>query len=256
MKRHVIKWGSLLAVVIIALSIFPSTVYSAEDRTTEIENLLGLFNSKSSIQRIKAAKLITQSGISDRRLFDPINQYLLDNYKPEATGAAEVDELAWLCKALASSGKNEYLPTLKKIADTTKSNKLERYATQSITLINEYAERIRIMSDDKYASKGYYAETSRLINMLQSENVFLKKNAAKKIYRATTVENVLYEIIEEELLKGFSTKRKDSDLLAWLCKALGTSGDQKYIATLEKVIRESTNSRLKIYAKQSLDMLK
>jgi hypothetical protein len=254
MKKNLAKWGGLLTAVIFAISCFSSFAYSAGDRDAEIEKFLGMLNSKSQTQRVRAAKLITRSGISSPELFDPLNQYLLDHYKPNMQNPEDIDEFAWLCKALASSGRSEYLPTLRKIEETSTS-KLKRYAEQSIILINEYAARNAIMSDDKYANKGYSPEVVRLINMLKSDNDFLNKNAAKKIYRAGPFDDVLYEILKEEILAGVSSGKKDDDTLAWMCKALGSSGDKQYIETLKKVIKGTSSAKLKQYARQSLNSL-
>ncbi len=47
--------------------------------------------------------------------------------------------MAWLCKALASSGLREYKKTLEKAANTTINSKLKKYAKQSLNLISEYS---------------------------------------------------------------------------------------------------------------------
>ena len=40
--------------------------------------------------------------------------------------------------------------------------------------------------------------------------------------------------------------------MSWMCKALATSGDRKYIATLQKVESDAGNQKLQRYAGQAL----
>jgi hypothetical protein len=44
--------------------------------------------------------------------------------------------MAWLCKALASSGMSEYKTTLQKVIDTTLNKKLRKYAKQALDMLN------------------------------------------------------------------------------------------------------------------------
>lgn len=97
-----------------------------------------MFNSKKQVQRIKTAKLITQYGISDPDLFDPTNQYMLDNYQSninESTDTEYVDEFFWLCKALVASDKKKCQETLKKVINETSNSKLKKYARQNLNML-------------------------------------------------------------------------------------------------------------------------
>ncbi|MCJ7615461.1 MAG: FlgO family outer membrane protein [Desulfobacterales bacterium] len=100
---------------------------------------------------------------------------------------------------------------------------------------------------------------AELINMLKSDDLKNKTAAAKEIAKSYSKSPELLELVNEELLKGYSKKSKDkyfADAMAWLCNVLGGSGDKKYILTLEKVAKEAPNRKLKKYAIKNLRRLK
>ena len=166
--------------------------------------------------------------------------------------------MAWLCKALASSGISDYKKTLEMVANTTINPKLQKYAAQSLGMVEEYARRNAIMADNRYAGKNLSPEIIRYINMLKSDIPRLKKDAAKKVSRSNFTDHTLFDVISEELLKGcqiMSDDREHIDAMAWLCKALAASGMAKYKAVLEQVVANSGNPKLQKYAQQSLDLL-
>ncbi len=94
--------------------------------------------------------------------------------------------------------------------------------------------------------------------MLKSDIPSLKKEAAKKIYRSNLTNPRLFQVVNEEILKSLQSSESDQydvDTMAWLCKALASSGMSEYKTTLQKVIDTTLNKKLRKYAKQALDML-
>ncbi|MBE9504603.1 MAG: hypothetical protein IME96_10550 [Proteobacteria bacterium] len=266
--------------IIILYGISAGNAFAEEDRSEEINKYLTLLQSKSITQRVTVAKLITRSGLSDKALFDYINKDLLNRYQQNVpdkpvkydmdeddewmvSGQSDadklhIDEMAWLCKALASSGLSEYKGTLEEVAYTTASPKLKQYAKQSIRLVDEYAERNAIMAKGNNSIQGLSPAKTRLINMLKSDNYSLKRDAAKMLIRSGESDEVLYEVVNEELLKSHSLKTGSNlhiDAMAWMCKALGSSGISKYRKTLQEIIETTKNTKLKTYAKQNLNLL-
>ena len=277
MKKIILNTICFGLVVLFSSSIGTSSVSAQGDRSAEVEQYINMLNSSSRHHRITAAKKISRSGLSEEKLFDMINDILLKNYKKNTRNSQQIDEMSWLCKALASSGLDKYGVSLKSVADNTQNPKLKKYALQSLNLIKQYAERNRVMTDDKHLTEGFSPELARYINMLRSEDLKLKRDAAKNIFRAAITDERLYDIVEEELLKEFgktpkkreydeyeeeveygaSRKNKlQSDTISWLCKALGASGMPKYMETLEKVTKTSISMKVRKNAKSSLQMLK
>ncbi len=277
MKKIILNTICLGLAVLFSSSIGASSVSAQGNRSAEVEQYINMLNSSSRHQRITTAKKISRSGLSEEKLFDMINDILLKNYKKNTRNSQQIDEMSWLCKALASSGLDKYGVSLKSVADNTQNPKLKKYALQSLNLIKQFAERNRVMTDDKHLKEGFSPELARYINMLRSEDLTLKRDAAKHIFRSVIMDERLYDIVEEELLKEFvktpkereydeygeevtygaSRKQKlQNDTSAWLCKALGASGMGKYIETLEKIAKTSSDMYVRRHAKDSLNMLK
>jgi hypothetical protein len=233
--------------------ITPAEINASADRSKEVERYVEIFSSGTLSRQITAAKEITRSGLSDPKLFDLLNEKLLDNYL-QVSGPDHLDYLAWLCKALASSGLQQYKPTLEKVAETTTEPKLERYVRQSLDLFEQYAEINKIISDEGNASPDRDPEVVKIINMLKSDMMKLKRDAAKMVVRRDFPDPVIYEIINDELRAGYSsiTDSIAIDTMAWLCKALANSGNPLHKETLKEIAASSNNLKLAMNADKAL----
>lgn len=231
----------------------PAEIKASMDRSNEVEQYIEILNSGTLSRQINAAKEITKSGLSDPELFDLINTQLLDNYQ-QTSGTDHGDYMAWLCKALASSGLDKYKPTLVEIAETTTDSKLERYARQSLEQFEEYAEINKIISDEGNAFPDRDPEVTKIINMLKSDKMKLKRDAAKMVTRKDYADPAIYEIINDDLLASYTSANDDLsvDAMSWLCKALATSGNPLHKVTLSEVADNSSNSKLAKYAKKAM----
>ncbi len=250
----------LFAFLVVFIALNAAPVSAGQGHSGEIKRYITMLESSSQKQRVDAAKMITRSGLSAPGLFNPINNRLVIEYNLYPRNQDHIDEMAWMCKALASSGSPEYKPTLEKIIQSASSPKLKHYAEQSLNMVDEYAERNRIMSDSSGLDPSLSPEINKYMGMLRSGNDRLKKDAAKSIFRGNHTEEKLFDVVHEELLHACNTvsvnDRDGIDTLAWLCKALGSSGNKKYSPTLNRIIKETNSLTLKKYAKKSLNMLK
>lgn len=246
-----------LGIMGIILSGLPAV--GASDRTAEINNFITMLESDTPKIRTDAAKRITRSGLTDPRLFNIIQEKLLTGYTQNLNNSKHVDEMSWMCKALASSGNIEYLETLTNIKKTSTSAKLKRHAKKSIEQLTVHAEKNRLLADTTNMDPSLSPEINRYITMLKSNDPALKRDAAKAIYRNHFTEEKLFNVINDELLKGYSStstgNRNHTDALAWMCKALASSGMTKYRATLTEIIEKTTSESLKWHARKSLTIL-
>lgn len=230
---------------------------SSADRFAEVAEYLELLQSNDILKQIEAARRISQSGLSNPELFDFINQKLLNEYQSHPGSPKHIDLLAWLCKALASSGLPQYKATLQQVAETTIDPKIAKYASQSFAMVDEYARRNAIMNEGVDISEN--PEITRLINMLKSDDVTFKKDAAKIIYQSKFTSSELFDVVNEELMSGYFLVTMDDkeqlDYMAWLCKALSASRMTKYVDSLREVAENATNPKLQKYALKSYEML-
>lgn len=247
-----------LRLVVLVLSFYILTCSSSlaqEDRTEEINGYINTIQTGSIAHKIKVAKEITSSGLNDTRLFDVVEKELKDGFQT-ASGREPIDYMSWLCKALASSGLPQYKGTIEHVAQNTASSKLQRYAEQSLALFDKYVTRNEIMNQNSAAFDNKSPEVVRLISMIKSNMMDLKRDAAKEITRGVYKDRDLYEAVNQELLNGYGDASDNLaiDTMSWLCKALGSSGNAKYKKTLQKV-KDSESPKLAKYAGQGYDML-
>lgn len=85
------------------------------------------------------------------------------------------------------------------------------------------------------------------------------KTASSDIYKSTEKEQEVLDTLAETLLQNYSKSKKDGqwvDSLSWASKALGSSENPRYQATLTEVIdSKSAHKKLKKWAKKSLKQL-
>ena len=251
MKKRLMGWGLYL------LLAFAGVVQAQVDRSGEAAALLNGLESTSRSARIDAAKRITQAGLTDGALYAKVATLLQAGYG-EAVEANAVDEMAWLCKALAASGDTRHQPLLEEVATQAPNVKLQKYARQSIDSFAEYQERIRVLNSTSGWNAALTAEENRLVGMLGSESPELKRDAAKTIVRDSPVAEAVYDAAAAALTGMLAAGTLDNlsvDTLAWLCKALGASGMRKYAPALEQVAA-SGNKKLVKFANTALQELR
>lgn len=251
MKKMVAAAGLLL---VFALT---NSGFAQVDRSEEAARLLNALRTGSSTQRIQTAKLITQSGIEDRALYETVAALLKAGYA-KGTDADHVDEMSWLCKALSASGDPRYKALLSEVAQQSPSSKLTHYAEQSIDMIEEYARRTAILKSTATWQADLSADENRLLNMLNSGNIQLKRDAAKRVVRSIKVHDKVYEVVATQLLAmlaGSNSASEHIDTMAWMCKALAASGYSKYGETLQRVKDGTESPKLQKYASKALKQL-
>ena len=252
MKKQRILWGLSLLLMLAGVA------FGQVDRSGEVAALMKGLESTSRSARIDAAKRITQAGLTDGALYDRVAALLQAGYG-EAVEAHAVDEMAWLCKALAASGDARHQPLLEEVATQAPNVKLQKYARQSIDSFAEYQERIRVLNTTSGWNAALTAEENRLVGMLGAENAELKRDAAKTIVRDSPVAEAVYDAAASALSGMLAAGNLDNlsvDTMAWLCKALGASGNGKYRGTLQTVAQKAPHRKLQKYAQQSLGQLR
>jgi len=253
----ILKLGYILMFLTI-LMVINGTVFAQADHSEDVNKFLSMLGSKSIKTRIDALKYISRSHLSDPMLFNFIEKRLLEEYQLNTNNLDHIDEMAWLCKALASSGNEEYRKTLQKVTDTTSVQKLKKYAKQSMDLIKEYARKNKMLAENKYTKDGMSPKAAKHMTMLKSDEISMIKDAAKELCRSIIDDQRVYDAASEVLLEMYKQKslsKENIDTLAWLCKALGASGMEKYKTVLDEIINDTSSEKLKKHATKSREML-
>src|SRR3989304_4624841 len=105
MKKLIIVLLLFTTTIFISNSIYVDRGDAEGDRLEEVDEFITMLKSDNMEQRTNAAKRIARSGLTDPRLFDLIRDNLLNEYQLDTNNPKHIDEMSWLCKALASSGR-------------------------------------------------------------------------------------------------------------------------------------------------------
>lgn len=95
------------------------------------------------------------------------------------------------------------------------------------------------------------------VRVFQSGSQLEQEKAAQVLEWAGLSSPQLFDLVEADLLKVLpqANDKVTANYVAHLTKALSYSGNEKYRATIEKIIAEAPNSKVKKYAKLSLPKL-
>ncbi len=254
-KLSLIVYVIFSAVLILS---FTDVLHAGSDLSAEVDKYVNMLKSDSVKIRTDAAKRIYKSRFTDPEPLTIMKEKLLKEYNLHPNSISRTDEMAWYCLALASSGNTDYMKTLTTVAEKAVNVILKRHANDSRVLVLQYAKSDKITAAALKVNNNLSPEINKYIGLLKSNDFGLIRNAAKSITRARFTEEKLYDVINEELLKGYKILPKDRghiDAMAWLCKALGASGMAKYKPTFQEVSENSSNKKLRRYAKKQLKKL-
>jgi hypothetical protein len=100
-------------------------------------------------------------------------------------------------------------------------------------------------------------EANDYIVLLKSDDPESIRECAKEIYSNNLNKPELLDTVEEILISNHRQDRGDvySDAMGWLCKILGSSGEEKYRPTLEKVADDGSTFKLRWHASAQRDKL-
>ncbi len=96
----------------------------------------------------------------------------------------------------------------------------------------------------------------RTIDMLATGGPESIRDAAQTIHRGSVQEPQVLDVAAEVLLQTYQRPGfVQVDATAWLCKALGATGNGRYRGVLEEVAGKAADGKVRKYASQALGML-
>jgi TolB-like protein len=135
----------------------------------------------------------------------------------------------------------------------------EVICSKTLALLPEKAEDLVEVETESPSLPGEVEKVEEvvppLILLLRSNDAKDKIKAAKEIIDGENIDKLVFVEVEKQLLSGYGNEdggRRHVDAMAWLCKALASSHDEKYSATLETVRDNSPSFKLTMYAATSL----
>ena len=190
-------------------------------------------------------------GISDPRVYDVIEQRLLREAQAARNDKDEKNRVARYIRALGFSGQSKYIATISKFS----ADKVyERYANTALEDMPRYQAWNPVISNRSTFDAKYPDDVNRILNMLRSSDMRLKKIGAKRIYFAHR-DDVLLEALAKELQANYQRRDNDDvvDSVSWLVKALGNAKNPKYRPLIQEVAGKAGESKVVQYAKKALE---
>lgn len=236
----------LLALALIASASQLAAAATAEE---DVAHYVTAVNGPLSV-RIKAIDELAWKGISDPRVFDPIEQRVLAE---SANGFAGIDpnDIEHDIRALSFSGQAKYMGTLSKVAA---DSRYARTVRTGMTDLPHYQAWNPVISNRATWDPNLSDDDNRLINMLHSNDFVLKRLAGKRMYFENKDPAVL-EAAAAAIKASFHDKHSgdDADGLAWMIKGLGSAKQMQYRPLFVQIAAEAPDHEAVSHAQRVLD---
>lgn len=236
------------------LLLFSAGAYSVDAPTKLTQQYMKVFTENAAVQQqIEVLNQLQWAGLSDPRLFDLIEQRLLDLY-PVAKGD-DAELASWYAKSLGTSGLEKYRSSLEGIVDSKANKKVRKYAGEGLNNIGRYAVWNPIIASTVNARSDKPEQVNAFANMLRSEDWLLRNMAAKRVYADNVYDDYLLDTLEAALKKEYvidHTGNLQVKTTAWMARALASSHMPQYRATLEDMAQNAPSSKLRSYARKYL----
>jgi hypothetical protein len=255
-KQHLIRF--LLISVCALAGAAHAAGKSVSEYETEIQDYVEILQLDSFGAHRDAIRKFWWKGISDERVYDifaaKVKQSVEESGgRPSDLSSSRIQELSWYIKALGASGNPKHRPLLEELAQSD-SNTLNYYAKSGLEYLERFSVWNPIIAEGmEDAPPGKLGEW-RARNMLQSGIAELIRVGAERVYYEHWWKADLLETANRTLLEHYKNPRDHRmvDALAWICKALGRSGQEVYQDTLKKVAGSIPGGKLRRYARKAI----
>lgn len=234
-----------LMVLLLAPAVWAETVEE------EIARYQKTFNADRALHS-PALDAFAYVGVSDTRVFDKIEALLLEDANVFRNQRDEKNRVARYIRALGFSGQPKYAPTIQRFVG---DKVYERYAQAALEDLPNYQRWNPLIANRANFDPKLSDDANRVMNMLKSNDLMLKRIAAKRIYFAQT-EPLLLQTLAADLRAVYPTVSQEEnpvDAVAWMVKALGNAKQAEYRPLLEEVMRSAPSDKVRSYAKRALD---
>lgn len=252
------------SILIASLLVILGTTAHAGTRADEQRRVTAQIASADYRQRIDGLRDVCFSGLTSEAVFDS----LAEKFKAEWASASasgdkqSVQEASWMVKALACSGNPKYLSVMQSVGESGERHMraANRHVTDSMEDLAKYQRWNPLVYSDAGHPAGQSWELTVSLNMLRSQESELSLMGVKRLSRLIQETPAVGDEVEKVLLARYTTAEPADDkyfddALAWYCRVLGDSGNQKYKATLEKVENDAASPKVRKHAAKALARL-
>ena len=223
----------------------------------EVEYFIAYFSDPNFEVKKEVFGELEFSGITDTRLFDIVEQRFIETSKLK--GMKNVDDAAWLGKALSYSGQDKYLQTLNEARQSTRNTTFIKHLKLSIERLPQFTNWDKELVKNTEGLTGEELYRQRTVNMINAADSYLSMVGARRVWFHHPTDAQYIKVVSEKLQAEYNKSdlsRRDIDAIGWYCNVLGKSEDSSYKPILDKIAPDSSNGRIRNYAKKNSRLLK
>ena len=201
--------------------------------------------------KLQMLQRLQWSGLSDPRLFDAIEKQLLEHYRESEYNKQPLAILAHQARALGYSGNEKYRETLAEVRENAGNGKLREHANTALLQLPRFRDWHLLIESSNFPIEGKAAEIGTYMRMLSVDNPYVQRLAARAIFHERRQDADLLALAASRLDARFQDPELSiaaQDTLAWICKALGQSGNLIYQDLLTQVSTESPHDKIRKHA--------
>jgi len=227
----------------------PSPPVVRQPFAEDIERYVDVFSKQNTTQQIQACKELEYAGLSDARIFELVEDKLLQVYQTAKDGDS-VAYATWLTRALAYSGQDKYRNTLQAVAGHAGHRKLSKQASVSLKALDDYIVWTPIIGNTADYNRDKSLEINRLGNMLRGQVAALQKLAATRMIADEQFDPYLLLTLQQKIsgMLGSKADAATEDALVWMLRALASSRSAQYQSTLQEAASHAASSSVRKYA--------
>ena len=201
-----------------------------------------------------AVKALNLAGLSDARIFDPLDQYVQKNMG-NMDDSTVIKAVIYALEGLSYSGNGKYHATIEKAAFEGGHKKVKKAASEALAKLDQFAKWNPLINPNHNNYKaGYPGVKDRIKNMLSSGDDILMSTAARRVYDERWYDDVLLDAAAKSIDGHYQQVDDDAslDAMVWLMRATAASKKMKYKSLIEKVMETTDNKQLRKYAQKYL----
>lgn len=258
MKPRTTMAGAAAGILLLVLTGVAHALDGNFDRSAEVAKYLDVVQNGSRLNMTRAAKELYVSGIDDPKLAAAISERLLRDYPTFGkTDRADGQYGAWMVKALASTGIEQYAATIQQLQSKSKVVAVRKECKEELEKIAWHKTKNRIMNSRENHVEGGNARVSQLLNLIKSDDFTYKQFAADRISWEKLLDPRVLDEMSAQLLRymndtGRNASRAQGKALGLYAKLLGYSGLGKYRDPLEQVLASNASALLKKHARDAI----
>lgn len=201
-------------------------------------------------------KIYDYSGITDKRIFDLLENKLLAIAGQDKIPREQAEAAAWFAKAIASSGDASYKQSLDTVSEVVKNRKIRKAALQAASEIEKFQRWNKVINQDEFEMDGRPSSLALWMRMLAGDQADMGLYALEKASTFADYDLNFSIMLEEKLHSAIPMQNLSEEKLAFYSKAMEYLMSHpefgKYTSLVNEVAEQGKNKKLVKAARRAL----